>query len=337
MFKRALQAFVAGLFLTQSAFSATQSSVVPFNSLRIRLGLQPGQTYLSFMQKQVKPSLDWYENVIEGDPATRSHDYRQLQSNLIAKGAGVAILINNQNYIFNVGYLNGSNPSDDVKSGRSYGVGPTGRQSDPSDLAYLKELEAYLHTEPQSAGAFIETLMRVITNCDTSGWPHLSAAGQIVATDFLAIYTAELDRHLMVGLNPKAHPWEIDLAAATFVSIFNASSGLLMRNSTLVPGSIQQWWAQGSQGSGIGETRRDRIALQQLIAREEANSAEVQGLQSVIGHRPDGDVIQGTLEYLNSPAAPPSFSGAQLEELTYMMRDYLLHVQAHASQIASFR
>jgi hypothetical protein len=286
------------------------------------------------MKTQVKPALDSYETVIQSDPATTSKNYSQLQADLVAKGAGVAIRIDSQNYIFNVGYLNGSHPQDDVKSGRSYGVGPTGKESDPSDVAYLSELESYLQSEPEAAGDFVKTLMLVLTNCDTSGWPKLSANGQIVATDFLAIYTAESDRHIMVDLSPNSHPWEIDLAAATFVSIFDAKSGLLMLNGSLVKGSIKQWWAKGTQGSGIGETRKDRIALQKLIGNFEAGLDETKEISAITQSPTDNDVIQNVLEYLNTPNAPLVMTGGQGEQLSDLMQSYLVHVQTDATKIA---
>jgi hypothetical protein len=176
--------------------------------------------------------------------------------------------------------------------------------------------------------------MKVITDCDTSGWSTLSAQGQAVATDFLAIYTAESDRHLMVGLRPNAHPWEIDLGAATFVSVFDAASGLIMKNGQLVQGSITGWWAQGQQGSGIGETRRDRIALQNLIAQAEGRTDEYVEISRVTGGT---EVIQGLLQYLNSPSAPMSMSGADSAHLTQLMASYLLKVQTDWRSIAGNR
>lgn len=321
--------------ISQISFAASQPIVTAYGELQKKLVLQSGQTYLAFMQKQVKPALDSFEEVILNDPAMQAKNYRQLQKNLIAQGAGVAIRIDSQNYIFNIGYLDGSDPENDVKSGRSYSVGPKGTESDPSDLAYLKGLEAYLTSEPQSAGDFIEALMRVITNCDSSVWSHLSIAGQSVATDFLAIYTAELDRHLMVKLNPRKHPWEVDLAAATFISLFNTASGLMMQDGALVPGSIQSWWAQGRVGSGIGETRRDRIRLQKLIARAEHDSREADEISKLVGEHTRDDVIQGVLEYLNSSDAPQDMTGGEGELLTYMIRNYLVHVQAHSDSITA--
>src|SRR5271170_2684084 len=150
-------------FISQSTYASNQPGVTPFNAIRTRLELTSGQTYLAFMRAQVKPGLDAYKGVIEADPANQARNYRQLQVNLVAEGAGVAIRIDEQNYIFNIGYLDGSDPVNDVKSGRSYGVGPLGTESDPSDVAYLRELESYLRSEPTAVGEFVEALMKVLT------------------------------------------------------------------------------------------------------------------------------------------------------------------------------
>jgi hypothetical protein len=321
----------------QPAFAASHADVTPYRDLQTRLKLKPGQTYLHFMQTQVKPGLDAFEQTIQNDPANRARRYGKLQQNLIAQGAGVAIRIDGSNYIFNVGYLDGSDPENDIKSGRSYGVGPAGAESDPSDLAYLKELEAYLGNEPDAVGDFVEAIMKVVTDCDASLWTKLSEDGQAVATDFLAIYTAELDRHLMVDLNPRRHPWEIDLAAATFVSVFNTASGLMMQDGSLTQGTIQDWWAKGTAGSGIGETRRDRIALQKMIAENEAGTQEARQIAKLVGADADGDdLIQAALLYLNSSNAPAEM-GDDAGKLSRAMRDYLVNVQAHSDQIAALR
>ncbi|MGZ3688366.1 MAG: hypothetical protein ACXVBW_08710 [Bdellovibrionota bacterium] len=321
--------------LTQTpAFARSQDSVTPYDDLQSREVLTPGQTYLTFMEKNVKPSLDAFQEVITGSHAFKSKRWGELQGELIAQGAGVAIRIDSQNYLFNVGYLDGSDAANDVKSGRSYGVGPRGTQSDPSDIAYLRELEHYLKREPGAAGDFIEALMLVLTDCDPSGWSKLSVEGQSVATDFLAIYTAELDRHLMVHLNPRQHPWEIDLAAATFVSIFSAESGLILKDGKFVEGNLESWWAQGQSGSGIGNTRRDRLSLQARISKVEAGSSESREIANEIGARANDDLIQGVLLYLNSSNAPASMGRSRLPQA---VAAYLVNVQKHTDEIARLR
>ena len=220
-----------------------------------------------------------------------------------------------------------------MKSGRSYGVGPTGLESDPSDVAYLSELEKFLTSEPQSTGDFVNAIMLVLTNCDTSGWAKLSNQGQIVATDFLAIYTAESDRHLMVNLSPKSHPWEIDLAAATFVSVFDAATGMIMQDGAFQKGSIQNWWAKGQTGSGIGNTRRDRLKLQKLIAKYDAEPALMNEGARLIGQSSSDDLIQDVLVWMNSTGSPLKMNAREAEELSGLMQRYLVHVQESADAI----
>jgi hypothetical protein len=318
----------------QTELLATHTEVTGYDELKTKLVMQPGQTYLSFMKKSVKPGLDSYDSVIRNDTAYKNHQYSALQTSLIKKGAGVAIRIDKNNYIFNVGYNDGSTPNDDIKSGRSYGVGPTGKESDPSDLAYLTELENYLKSEPNAVGDFVEALMLALTNCDTSKWSQLSKAGQIVATDFIAIYTAELDRHLMVNLDPHKHPWEIDLAAATFVSVFSVESGKIMKDGALSDSSIKDWWAKGKVGSGIGETRRDRIKLQKAIAEIENNSQATAAMKAKL-NTTDNDVIQVMLEYLASDKAPDDMSNGEGDELTKIMKDYLLTIKSDSQNIVN--
>jgi hypothetical protein len=340
MLNRSLCASLAFLSSTL-ALAATHSDVTAYEDLKSRFELQSGQTYLAFVKNQIKPALDSYEQKIQNDPASKSKNYSKLQTDLIAQGAGVAIRIDSQNYIFNIGYLDGSDAQNDIKSGRSYGVGPSGTESDPSDLAYLKELESYLSSEPEASGDFIFALMSVLTDCDASGWSALSAQGQAVATDFLAIYTAELDRHLMVNLAPNRHPWETDLAAATFVSVFDVTTGLMMQNGSLAKGSIKDWWALGKQGSGIGETRSDRQALQALIAKKEASSKESQQIESLVksagGQIAGHDVIQGLLVFLSSTSTPEHFSASEVRTLSEGMKNYLSQVRADSNEIAQLQ
>src|ERR1035437_1526611 len=138
---------------------APHPDVTPFTGLSTQLQVQPGQSYLGFMLNTVNPALNTFDNVIRHDPAYIAKNYKQLQLDLIAKKAGVAIRIDSNNYFFNVGYNNGTGGADDLKSGRSYGVGPTNRESDPSDEAYLTELAAYYKNEPGSMQDFYHALL----------------------------------------------------------------------------------------------------------------------------------------------------------------------------------
>jgi hypothetical protein len=220
----------------------------------------------------------------------------------MASGAGTLIRIDSENYFYNFGYRSGD-LADDVKSGRSYGAGPSHAATDASDIFYLDELEAVLKAGDDTEN-FYKVFLDILTKADTSGYSNLTKAGQTAETDLVAIYTAELDRHLMVQLNPAQHPWENDLAEATFISVFNASTGLMYKDGALVEAQLRDHWAKSdvSNRSGIGITRKDRRALQVKVSKYlRANyAAEVAVLDGLIGQRTDGDVFRGLMEFLNN-------------------------------------
>lgn len=239
-------------------------------------------------------------------------------------GTGVAVRIDESNYFFNVGYTD--TPEDeeiesrikvedsdegDAKSGRSYGIGPTGRQSDPSYPFYLRELKTYIKAEPQNLEHFYRAIVLVLVDCDTSGWSQLSELGQIVATDYLAIYTAELYRHMVMDLKPRSHPWEIDMSAITFIAPFSVKTGYVLRSARLSSEDILGWIGRNENtgSSGVGFTRRDRQILSKEITRlfKNGDGAEsVRAINSALGNSGNEDVIQGFFEFLNAP----DYSGA---------------------------
>jgi hypothetical protein len=334
--------------------ASVHTVTTPYADLTSRLEIKPGQTYLSFMKTQVKPALDAFDPILRAEAKAKPNQYSDWQTDLIngnpdtqvPKGTGVAVRIDEKNYFFNVGYNNGSQTGD-VQSGRSYGVGPTNRESDPSDQFYLNELEAYLKAEPNSVSDFYSALMKALTNCDTSSWTKLSTAGQMVATDFMAIYTAESDRHLMVKLSPKQHPWEIDLAATTFVSVFDVTTGKInqetdkttgkgMQTFQLDLGSIELWYGKGTKGSGIGETRGARTDLTKKISSyEEKNHPElIEKIANITKMNAGTDMIQDVFEYLNNNASPLVMTASESQQLSDAVVDFLVQVQKDSSAIA---
>jgi hypothetical protein len=314
--------------------SARQSATTPYKQFQSKLEMAPGATYLGFLTDDVKPALDNFLKDLDREEKSKPGKFRDWQSDWIDEGVGAAIRINKKNYFFNVGYRDGSEAENDVKSGRSYGVGPAGKQSDPSDLAYLTELSDYLKGERKQSKDFVGAIMLALTNNDPSGWDDLSEDGQTVATDFMAIYTAEADRHLMVEC--KSHPWEIDLAAATFASVYVAETDKMVKGSKLTNGEIKQWWAKGANGSGIGETRRDRQALTKLITKSLAGNAAaktaVKDIEAVAGST-GSDVIQSVFQFLADCDGPKKLSSAKVKQLTSGMVDYMEAVKANAGDV----
>jgi hypothetical protein len=255
----------------------------------------------------------------------------------MSSGAGTLVRVDAENYFYNFGYRDGSE-SDDVKSGRSYGAGPGHAANDASDIFYLNELEQSLQQDDHP-DAFYRTFLQVLTATDTSGYNRLNDRQQTVATDLLAIYTAELDRHLMVDLNPAKHPWENDLAEATFVALFNTESGLMYQDGALVKAPLRQHWSKStvSNRSGIGITRHDRRALQQKISvyLREYHAEEVAELEAIIGTRRDGDIFRALMEFINN-ASTQSRVKANAKKITDTFVSLLETTKAEAGDIVNF-
>ena len=138
---------------------------------------------------------------------------------------------------------------------------------------FLKELELYLKTS-QDTEKFYSAVLQILTQTDAGQLKATSESAQMVATDFIAIYTAELDRHLMTKLTK--HYWENDLAEVVFIAPFSSVSGKIMKEGKFQDGRLDEYWAKSkfvdprtgkpSNRSGIGITRGDRRALQKWIS-----------------------------------------------------------------------
>src|SRR5262249_17488983 len=114
---------------------------------------------------------------------------------------------------------------------------------------------------------FYQALFSFLTKSDGSQIGTLTSDAQVVATDLLAIYTAELDRHIMSNLDVNKHPWEIDVAEVTLLTSYGAASGMVMKNGSLQQGTAAAYYAKSTSGSGsgIGETRNDFMKLAEKI------------------------------------------------------------------------
>jgi len=261
---------------------------------------------------------------------------------LLASGSGTLVKINAANYFYNVGYQ-----KPVVQSGRSYGVAPGRSLLDSSDKDYLSEMAEYLNpAATPDASPFYAAILKVLTNCDSSDFAKLPANAQVVATDFLTIYTAELNRHVMVQLAPNQHPWEIDLAEVTFLTSYGAPSGMVMQNGSLVPGTAVAYYAVGTSGSGIGETRASFVKLATRITMFEKDPQHHPELiDAIVKLTPiqdkkilsavHGDIIRRFLVYLNRPEFqsdiqkhPGDFANAMVA--------FLKQVNADNAQITHF-
>jgi hypothetical protein len=231
-------------------------------------------------------------------------------------GIGAKVKIDDNNYNYHALYMTGkTNPHVEVMSGRSFASSPGRNVGDATDPEYLRDLSKYLK-ETEDQKSFYHAMILALASSDSSEWSQLSNQGQLVLSDFLTVYTAESVRHLMVNLKHGSHPWEIDLAAVTFVSAVSAKLDQVVTGGVLVNGDLGGWFAPspnnvagGPQRSGIGITRKDRIKFQKVIHSYEMTTPDgkelIDKIQLIIGKTENSnDVIQGVFEFLSNPSTP---------------------------------
>lgn len=261
-------------------------------------------------------------------------------------GLGVKLKIDDNNYNYHVMYMTGKvNPSVEVMSGRSFASSPVRGVGDATDPEYLRDLSKYLK-QTQDQKPFYRALIMSLAATDPSGFAGLSSLGQLVLGDFFTVYTAEAVRHLMVNLQNGKHPWEIDLAAVTFVSAVSAKLDQVVVGGVLTQGDLGRWFAPspnnvagGPQRSGIGITRKDRKIFQKAIHKYEMSTPDGKALiariQGIIGSTYNrDDVIQGVFEYLSNSYTPRTM-GANAAVLADSMAKLAEMARDDAAQIAA--
>ena len=221
---------------------------------------------------------------------------------LLASGSGTVVLLNATDYFYNVSYQ-----SPRLSSGRTYAVANARKLLDPTDTDYLKEMGSYLISASASeVTKFYTTLFSILTATNTSGVSGLSAAGQAVLADFLAIYTAESMRHNFVNLNVNLDAWEVDIAQVTLLSAYITASGKVMIGGKLIAGGTTGY----SDGHSIGTHETDFRKLSKLITSYESaaghHKAMVTAVEqltpvtpSAIADAVKGDIFRRALVFLN--------------------------------------
>jgi hypothetical protein len=253
------------------------TSYIPYNNF-FDIAEEPRTTFLTFMNKKVKPALDkvateGYE--IRGQEAVQlayNLSFTKVQNKVdrlwggvagvgaiaeklkgqtvtmdslpalvaraggtsdrygiatflgFANGGGASVKFAKDNFAYNVHYA-----VNEKKSGRSYGTGPGRGANDASDKDYLTALEAYTKESKDNQEAFYKNMFLALLNTDTSQYDDVTAEGQGVLTDFLAVYIAEEARNLM-GLNDlsKIRPyWEAALLEVTMLAAFHSNQPAL--------------------------------------------------------------------------------------------------------------
>ena len=177
-----------------------------------------------------------------------------ILGDLLILGSGIsnAVLLDEKNYFYNVVYT-----PPIVQSGRTYAKPNNREVLDPSDPHFLNELK---NMPTDNLTNMYQATLKVILNCDTSG---VEDSYNPLITDFISIYTAELIRGVMV--NFKTDPWAEDIAQVLFLASYVNNSKMLFKNGQFIEGTVDNFYAVGKKGSGIGDTRHDFHQLSQYL------------------------------------------------------------------------
>lgn len=280
----------------------------------------------------------------------------------LISGGGVAVRINNDNTAYNVNYGTGEFEKDEM-TGRSFGEAPNRMALDASDKHYLEILENYVRSADTNIADFYRSILEILLNNDTKSYANITPEGQVVATDFLAVYIAEQNRHLMADL--KTHHWDAALLEVTLLSALHAGQKnvMVMFNGELTATTLKQapgcteteriekkasmidYWQFSSSTdpdscnrSGINVTRRDFRALgASITAYQRENHPEL--VENVERHltdtKTDGNLFAQLSEFLINYKTPKKMSKANLQ-LAEDFTAFLMQVKKDANKTSEF-
>lgn len=274
---------------------------------------------------------------------------------LVSNG-GVAVQIDDQNIGYNVNYGTGDIENDE-RTGRSFAEAPDRLALDASDKHYLQILESYIRKNKTNTAYFYQSILEILINSDVSNFQNITPEGQAVAADFVAVYTAEQNRHLMSDL--KRHPWDEALLEVTLLSALHAGQKQiqLMYNGQFTTvthkqttgcdvsekiekrASLIDYWQFSSsedpthcKRSGLNVNRKDFRSLGKMITafQKENNPELVARIQKHFKTNRNKDNVFAQLsEYLINYNTPQSL-GAQGEDLIADFTEFLMQVQEDA-------
>jgi hypothetical protein len=254
---------------------------------------------------------------------------------LLASGSGTLVILDANNYLYNAGYQD-----PDPTTGRSFAASGARKLLDASHNGYLDDLSAMLTASGNGAPAFFTVLFDILTATDTRGLASLPPEQQVVISDFLATYTAELERHQMVDLGLSS-PWEIDYAQVTLLADYTGLSGMVMVGPDFVPGKVDDY-AKGSIGTFKKQfTRISRLITTYLSHPDEQAKLIDRILEltpisdPTLAAEVRGDIFRRVLYFLNNDGT--QFAAQQNgTKLRDAMVDLLAAVRASHAEITAF-
>jgi len=209
---------LASVLATFPAYSRVYKNVdVKKFKVSINLKDHKGKSFLNLMKTKIYPAL---EQEAKNMPKRKHLD-------AVRNGQGVELKITNDVTTFHVKY---KAPFENKaeRSGRSFsGVGKKGTKfsyvADASYKHYFSTLDKLVQGNGEEVEDFYEAIVKVIVNCDPSGFSELDRRSKEVAADFIAVYVAEQYRHLISGKGElgRRHNWDDAHLQVTLLAAFH--------------------------------------------------------------------------------------------------------------------
>ncbi|MCE3009040.1 MAG: hypothetical protein LW875_00325 [Proteobacteria bacterium] len=278
----------------------------------------------------------------------------------MVSSGGVAVALDENNITYNVNYGTGS-VANDERTGRSYAESHDRLALDASYKHYLSILEDYVTSEPEDISDFYRWVLLTLLNSDSSGVKKISKPGQAVAADFLAVYIAEQNRHLMSNMT--RHNWDEAHLEVTLLGAFHSGQerthvmfGGELTDKTLeqVDGceagtsersqkeaSMVDYWQFSSSSnpehckrSGINITRKDFRALGALITERvrETHPNVVKAVEKRLGISHSKNLFADLTEYITNNKTPKKMTRGNLNLVEEYVA-FLLAVQETANEV----
>jgi len=300
---------------------------------------------------------DFMKSTIEPKIAGIAKEATQDNVGALKAGKGVAVELGLHNYNIHVNFpLN-------AQGGRSYGW-TSGQVGDWSDLKYLQHLaQLVLANNPQDLNAFYETIVRILGGCNPQGIENLIPATQRVATNFVAIYTAEQYRAMIPN---GIKNWDDALFQVTMLGAFHGGQskftmfyegkftvqtkrqaagvytpfgpGPTGKDASDKPASMDDYWQfsrdPDSHRSGVNETRGDFEKMGRAITKYEASiqSQALAQVQAVVGT--SENVIETISKFFTTGQSKDT---SKIDGLAKAVSSLMLEARGNADEITTWQ
>jgi hypothetical protein len=337
--------FSAGLFAKDFNLESLKQASRPTFDLAESAGKM---SYYKLMQQSIYPKMS--EAAESAKPGSTNES--ELQ-----RGNGVSVKLSENNFNIHINF-----PLAPT-GGRSYGW-TGGQVGDWSDKMYLDNLAKVTKSgDKRDLARFYEVIVKTLGACDAGELETLKRQSQRVATNFIAIYTAEEYRS-MVPVEPHRN-WDDALLETTLLGAFHGgqsdfakfylgkftdtskvqASGVYAKtkpgptydSASSKHAEMNDYWQfsadPASIQSGINVTRKDFELLGKAITRFESvhQNPNLLKLQRIIGR--DDNVIKGISKFFT---ANKSKNVGQIDELATLVSNLMIDIYDDADQIGSW-